>query len=319
MEGYASSASAPLHLRAGWLDKLPVSLSLSPAWKRRWIALYFDRVSWAKDPTSAPLGELPLGVGGGAGRIEVRQRRLVVYGSDGRKVVLRGSDEDLREWGAELEKCMGQAPSLKLASTADGASPRRSAMQVELSALDERLIQTLLAGHIRLLRVAWLLAQPVGYRIQRRQELEALEESGAEQPLLRPEEAAALVRRGDRSAGALTYGWLCPGEPDPAGSRVTLVRTALEENTHIEGLFWECVCRPRPHAHAPDARPAAHGRHAACTARHLPPMAHTLAIAAPLLRSQLPVALPAPAGRQTKRASRGELQVCSRHHGRRVR
>ena len=103
-----------------------------------------------------------------------------------------------------------------------------------------------------------------GSRIQRRQELEALEESGAEQPLLRPEEAAALVRRGDRSAGALTYGWLCPGEPDPAGSRVTLVRIALEENMHIEGLFWECVCRPPDLARAP---PTLSPPHATATPR----------------------------------------------------
>ena len=238
-EAAMQTVDSPSPLRAGWLDKLPVSLSLMQAWRRRWITLHSDRLSWARDSTSAPLGELPLGVRGAAGRIEVRQRRLVVHGSDGRKLVLRGSDDDLREWSATLEKCMGHAPSLNLTSLADGASPHRSAMQVELSSLDEQLVQALGGGHIRLLRVSWLLAQPDNYRIQRRQELEELETSGGEQPLLRPEEAAALVRRGDRSAGALTYGWLCPGEPDPAGARGELVRIALEENTHIEGLFWE--------------------------------------------------------------------------------
>ena len=83
--------------------------------------------------------------------------------------------------------------------------------------------------------------------------------------LLPPKEAAALVRRCDRSVGALTYGavrvrtnhcngppyaspacvcgagWLSPGDPDPAGQRLQVVRRALAQNPHIKGLFWECA------------------------------------------------------------------------------
>ena len=77
-----------------------------------------------------------------------------------------------------------------------------------LTALDDGLATVLGAGDIRLVRSAWLLAQPAGYRIVRRQDLEALEARGVSpSPLLKPDEAVALVRRGDRSAGAVTHGW----------------------------------------------------------------------------------------------------------------
>ena len=76
-----------------------------------------------------------------------------------------------------------------------------------LTALDNRLVTVLEAGHVRFVRSSWLLAQPEGYCIQRRQDLEALEQSGASpSPLLSPEEAVALIRRGNRSAGILSYG-----------------------------------------------------------------------------------------------------------------
>jgi len=82
-----------------------------------------------------------------------------------------------------------------------------------LGSLDEdRLIEVLRNGDIRLVRSAWLRAKPAGYRIERRQELEELEKSG-QSPLLSPEEAVALVRRGTRSAGALTYPWCASPHP----------------------------------------------------------------------------------------------------------
>eukprot|EP00900_Chrysochromulina_parva_P026549 jgi/Chrpa1/8528/Chrysochromulina_OHIO_Genome00016749-RA len=77
-----------------------------------------------------------------------------------------------------------------------------------LTELDKIVIQVLMCGAIRLLCVKWLLMQPENFKMPNRQELEALEKSGASpSPLLSGEEAAALVRRGDRSIGALTYGW----------------------------------------------------------------------------------------------------------------
>ena len=95
--------------------------------------------------------------------------------------------------------------------TVSGAS-LSPAIYGPLTALDDRLIEVLGAGDIRLVRSAWLLAQPAGYRIVRRQDLEALERTGVSpSPLLRPDEAVALVREGRRCVGALTYGWCVAG------------------------------------------------------------------------------------------------------------
>jgi hypothetical protein len=108
-----------------------------------------------------------------------------------------------------------------------------------LTELDKIVIQVLLCGAIRLLCVKWLLMQPDNFKMPNRQELEALEKSGASpSPLLSGEAAAALVRRGDRSIGALTYGWLMSGDPDPAGSRIRVLRRALARLA-IEALFWD--------------------------------------------------------------------------------
>jgi hypothetical protein len=110
-----------------------------------------------------------------------------------------------------------------------------------LSELDTILIEVLLSGAIRLLRVEWLMKQLDHFRMPRRQVLEELEERGVSpSPLLSGEEAAALVRRGDRSIGALTYGWLSPGDPDPDGSRIRVLRRALKGMAiRIEALFWD--------------------------------------------------------------------------------
>ena len=108
-----------------------------------------------------------------------------------------------------------------------------------LTELDKIVIQVLMCGAIRLLCVKWLLMQPDNFKMPNRQELEALEKSGASpSPLLSREAAAALVRRGDRSIGALTYGWLMSGDPDPAGSRIRVLRRALARLA-IEALFWD--------------------------------------------------------------------------------
>ena len=108
-----------------------------------------------------------------------------------------------------------------------------------LTELDEIVIQVLLCGAIRLLCVEWLLMQPDNFKMPNRQALEALEKSGASpSPLLSREAAAALVRRGDRSIGALTYGWLMSGDPDPAGSRIRVLRRALKR-LNIKALFWD--------------------------------------------------------------------------------
>ena len=88
-----------------------------------------------------------------------------------------------------------------------------------LSTLDDRLVAVLEAGDIRLLRVKWLEVQKEEYTIQRRQELEALQEENEKRgeeltPLLGCKEAADLVRNGEREVGALSY---LPSRGPPEG------------------------------------------------------------------------------------------------------
>ena len=108
-----------------------------------------------------------------------------------------------------------------------------------LTALDDPLVEVLGRGDIRLVRTAWALAQPADYVMPRRQELESLERSGASpSPLLSPEEAVAVIRRGTRSAGVLSHPWFAPDNPDPMGFKVRIVREALSGRcAHIEGFF----------------------------------------------------------------------------------
>ena len=86
-------------------------------------------------------------------------------------------------------------------SDEDGATRLPLEIYEALTALDDGLVETLRAGDIRLVSAEWFLAQPDGYRIQRRQDLEVLPSA-----LLTPDAAVKLVRQGNRGAGSLTYG-----------------------------------------------------------------------------------------------------------------
>jgi hypothetical protein len=126
-------------------------------------------------------------------------------------------------------------------TTMDGCALLPPRLHRALTELDRIVIQVLLCGAIRLIRVEWLLMQPADFKMPNRQALEELERSGASpSPLLSPQEAAALVERGDRSIGVLSYGWLSQGEPDPKGSRFRVLRRALKGMViRIEALFWD--------------------------------------------------------------------------------
>ena len=89
-----------------------------------------------------------------------------------------------------------------------------------LSRLDDRLVEVLRSGDLRILRSAWLSQQPDTYRLQWRQELEKLDGQGASSALLSPEEAVALVQQCDRSVGALTHGAhpVCGSNPRLVGA-----------------------------------------------------------------------------------------------------
>jgi Ran GTPase-activating protein (RanGAP) involved in mRNA processing and transport len=134
-----------------------------------------------------------------------------------------------------------------------------------LSGLDDRLADALRDGDIKLLRVSWLrqlrelLRQPDWRSLKRRQELEALR---AESPFLTADEAVALLRRGNRGVGALTHGWLSPGECDPDGARLDMVLAALDEHPHIQGVFWDyaSLFQNLPHRDRTSDERAAFGR-----------------------------------------------------------
>ena len=111
----------------------------------------------------------------------------------------------------------------------------------ELRQLDQRLIEALECGDVRLLRGSWLRSLPTEYQLQNRQALEALEEGGispSELPLLQPSEAVALIKRGTRCVGALSHGWLSAAHCDPCAARVSVVVKAFKQHTHLEALFW---------------------------------------------------------------------------------
>ena len=127
------------------------------------------------------------------------------------------------------------APAATPAAPPAEASPALGAELATLSSLDDHLAHALEDGALRLLSSSWLKRQPEGYRIQRRQQLEALKTS----PFLSATEAVALLRRGTRSIGVLSYGWLSAGDPDIVGERIQLLRATLAEATYIEALFWE--------------------------------------------------------------------------------
>ena len=112
-----------------------------------------------------------------------------------------------------------------------------------LTAFDDRLVNALKASIIRLARAEWILAQPDYFRMPYRQQLEELEQSGVlPSPLLSHEDAAALVRQGDRSAGAVTHAWLYPGNPDPEGRRMKLLRLELKARPRTSRDFSSSAC-----------------------------------------------------------------------------
>ena len=97
---------------------------------------------------------------------------------------------------------------------AEGVPTSASSIVDKCLQLDEGLAAAFIRGDIRLLRRAWVLEAPE--HLPYRQVLEERERRG-ESPLLSPEEAAALLARGDRNIGALTQ--CAPHVPAPPGSR----------------------------------------------------------------------------------------------------
>ena len=203
------------------------------AWSRR-VMGQGRAVVVATSPTTAALGVPPL-YAFVLFRSDRALRALECPGTIGLK--LRGGGSSGSEARRDEVPVLGQTAPVTL-----GAAPT-SALTAEmltaLTSLDDRLVETLGEGHVRLVRVKWLLAQPLEFRLVRRQELEALEAGDALSPLLTPDEAVALVRKGGRGVGVASHPWLSARDPDPAGERVRLLRRALEERPYIEALFFD--------------------------------------------------------------------------------
>ena len=116
-------------------------------------------------------------------------------------------DVKLQEAEAEAGKGAEEEAAVQPVASTDMALP--DAVYQQLATLDDHLVELLQRGDIRFVRRAWLLQQPRDYRIVCRQELEKLESSGAMlSPVLSPHEGAALIRKGNRSVGVLSHGWL---------------------------------------------------------------------------------------------------------------
>ena len=122
----------------------------------------------------------------------------------------------------------------------DGSLDEKNAEVLrELRLLDSELVASLQRGDIRLLRATWLCAQPDGFLLPNRQELEALEAAGTSSPLLRPEEAVAMIHCSDRRVGVLSHGWLTARHCDPSAARADVVIKALRQFPHLQAIFWD--------------------------------------------------------------------------------
>ena len=233
--------------RSGYLVKEPMNPHAFSRPRRRFFRLSVRKLEWFADdkPTRQPKGSMQLA----GARIERSADALVIVLA-GERLVLRG--DALDEWAAAIrehrEESSAPTSTLAAASSATTSAASAVAMTEEmrgvLAAFDNNLIEALRGAIIRLVCVAWLRAQPDDFKMPYRQQLEELERSGASpSPLLSPEEAVALILQGDRSVGAVTHGWLSPGNPDPAGSRMKLLRQELKSLPNIKGIFFECAHR----------------------------------------------------------------------------
>ena len=107
---------------------------------------------------------------------------------------------------SETVDCTKTVAALDSRSTWQGAVSLTPELLAALTVLDDRLALVLRRGDIRLVRSAWVLTQdPSSFRMPHRQALEAMEQSGVSpSPLLSPQEAEALLRRGQRAVGVLS-------------------------------------------------------------------------------------------------------------------
>ena len=130
------------------------------------------------------------------------------------------------------------------------------------TAIDGPLFDRLQDGSIRLLRCDWLISwgvfaelerNPVTGepRMKRRQDL-------PEHAFFPPEEAAALLKRKNRSVLALSYRWLTRLHPEPNGTTLATIRRYLLANKRSTagcGLFWDYASLPQRGANGEERSP----------------------------------------------------------------
>ena len=99
---------------------------------------------------------------------------------------------------------------------------------------DQKVYDALTDGIIRLLKCSWLASRPVGFVLDRRQELPP-------DAFFSPEEAASIFQRQKRGVCVLSYGWLNALHCDPHGLHAQRVIGFLRSplGLHFEALFWD--------------------------------------------------------------------------------
>ena len=206
----------PTDAKVGYLTKTPRHryLLFFPRPHRRFFVASERWIQWYVDEASAgaPRGRMLL-EGAKVGR-DGKSGAIVLKTLASDRIVLTG--DDLDGWEAALrDRCnllTGGDRGLQMAVAPEEETPIHLLSQElrALSSLDDKLIAAFRREDIRLLRSSWLLQQPPGFKLPRRQDLEAREREEAS-PLLSGEEAAELISACGRGMGSLTHGWLTPG------------------------------------------------------------------------------------------------------------
>ena len=62
------------------------------------------------------------------------------------------------------------------------------------------------------------------------------------------------------------YGWLSPSNPDPLGERMAVLKRALVQLPHVEGLFWDFASLPQKGLNGEDKTVASNTSAVTCDA-----------------------------------------------------
>eukprot|EP00966_Prymnesium_polylepis_P183158 4244597-Prymnesium_polylepis.1 len=107
--------------------------------------------------------------------------------------------------------------------------------------MDEMLVCRLEQGDIRLLDRKFIVSKKGDWRMKSRQELERI----SPEAFISPDDAVAMVSKGDRHIGVLSYGWPTREDPDPQGAYLKALRKFLKEQPSVLAVFWDFACVPQ--------------------------------------------------------------------------